>query len=105
MIEKQKLLERANALLAKGEWDDGERGFVISNLLSHAGYRLFSEDYFCHKVYYYETSEAAEFAGLAIRLRGDAYVGGPFSGTPCGRDSGFDRIDKQYGNVYGVTCQ
>ena len=89
----------------KGEVSPEDRDACIKHLFTVAGYRMFSENYFCHKVVYFDAPHKANLYGLAIRLLGQCYIGGPSHGTPCGRDKNFDKIDRQCGQVYGVTCQ
>lgn len=81
-----------------------EKTSVIKQLISISGYRVFSEDLFCHKVLYFDDPLKANAFGLAVSIRGDSYIGGPHNGTKCGRDKSFDKIDRAYGKVYAVTC-
>ena len=58
----------------------------------------------CFGIHYFATEAEAEAAAAIVRERGDTYNGGFFDGMPCGRDSGFDHVDRETGEkVYAVT--
>lgn len=58
----------------------------------------------CFGIDYFASEADAKAAAAIVRKRGDTYNGGFLDGMPCGRDSGFDHIDRDTGEkVYAVT--
>lgn len=58
----------------------------------------------CFGIHYFATEADAKAAAAIVRKRGDTYNGGHFHGMPCGRDTGFDHVDRDTGEkVYAVT--
>jgi|TARA_R110000824_G_scaffold120382_5_gene275685 hypothetical protein len=58
----------------------------------------------CFGIEWFETEEEAEAFAKAIQKRGDRYNGGWCHGTACGRDYGFDHVDKETSKkLYAVT--
>jgi hypothetical protein len=57
----------------------------------------------CFAIAYFLTEvEAKEYSAL-VKAQGYTYNGGMFHGMPCGRDSGFDYVDEELGQLYAVT--
>ncbi len=54
-------------------------------------------------IQYFLTEEAALEYAAHVKRQGYCYNGGMFHGMPCGRDSGWDYVDKELGQLYAVT--
>lgn len=89
----------AHAVIArKVNMPDTIRRLLIQRLFHISGQPVLRERTDCFGVDYYDNEGKAEVASLAVKIRGDQYVGGFFDGAVCGRNKDFDKDGK-----YAIT--
>lgn len=52
---------------------------------------------------WFQSEEDAQLYAAEVKRRGVTYNGGFFHGMPCGRDSTWDYVDTELGQLYAVT--
>ena len=57
----------------------------------------------CFGITYFKTEAEAQQYDEHIREKGCTYNGGFYDGRPCGRDSSWDYLDNEFGQLYAVT--
>lgn len=57
----------------------------------------------CFGISWFKTEEDAQKYHEEVQKDGRTYNGGFFHGMPCGRDTGFDFVHKEHGQLYAVT--
>lgn len=89
----------AHAVIAKRvNMPDTIARLLIQRLFLISGQPVSRERTDCFGIDYYENEGKAEVASLAVKIRGDQYIGGFFDGAICGRNKKFDKDGK-----YAVT--
>lgn len=64
-----------------------------------------TESRICFGIAYFKSEDNANRFHDHVREQGDTKNGGWFHGTPCGRDTGFDYVDDELGQLYAVTTR
>jgi hypothetical protein len=63
-----------------------------------------TEGRICFGLEWYATEAEAEVRTKEVRESGQRYNGGFYHGSACGREKGFDYVDKEHGPLFAVVA-
>lgn len=65
--------------------------------------RSYDDSRICFSIMFFEQESDADKVATEVRKRGRTYNGGFFHGSPCGREKGYDYVDKDGVRWHAVT--